>query len=308
MNTIHEVNEMNQGTTILTLNNGYHLFSRKVGEGPIKLLCVHGGPGGTHEGFENFAPYLNDMGVEVYMYDQLGSYHSDQPDFSKEENRHFLTLDYYLGELEEVRQKMGLENFYLLGHSWGGLLAQEYALKYGQHLKGLVLMSMIDNIEEYAPHVNKLREDLFSDLEVQYMRDVEEEENFDDPMYQHLVRKLYSLYVTRHPKLKHMVSLNAATVYNHFQGNNEFVMVGTLNGWDRRADLHKIETPTLLTFGEVDTMPLDSARRMQNTLPHSRLVITPDGGHCHNVDNPDAFFKSLSKFLQDVEDGTFQGA
>lgn len=87
---------------------------------------------------------------------------------------------------------MGLENFYLLGHSWGGLLAQEYALKYGQHLKGLVLMSMIDNIEEYAPHVNKLREDLFSDLEVQYMRDVEEEENFDDPMYQHLVRKLYS--------------------------------------------------------------------------------------------------------------------
>ena len=106
----------------------------------------------------------------------------------------------------------------------------------------------------------------------------------------------------------HMVSLNAATVYNHFQGNNEFVMVGTLNGWDRRADLHKIETPTLLTFGEFDTMPLDSARRMQNTLPHSRLVITPDGGHCHNVDNPDAFFKSLSKFLQDVEDGTFQGA
>ena len=91
-------------------------------------------------------------------------------------------------------------------------------MKYGQHLKGLVLMSMIDNIEEYAPHVNKLREDLFSDLEVQYMRDVEEEENFDDPMYQHLVRKLYSLYVTRHPKLKHMVSLNAATVYNHLPG------------------------------------------------------------------------------------------
>ena len=39
---------MNQGTTILTLNNGYHLFSRKVGEGPIKLLCVHGGPGGVY--------------------------------------------------------------------------------------------------------------------------------------------------------------------------------------------------------------------------------------------------------------------
>lgn len=299
---------MNQGTTLLTLDNGYHLFSRKEGEGPVKLLCVHGGPGGNHEEFENFAQNLTDKGVEVYTYDQLGSFYSDQPDFSKEENRHFLTLDYYLEELEEVRQKLGLDDFYLLGHSWGGLLAQEYALKYGQHLKGLVLMSMIDNIEEYTPHVNKLREDLFSELEVKYMRDVEAEENFDDPMYQQLLDKLYSLYVTRHPKVKHMISTMAAPVYNHFQGNNEFVMVGTLNGWDRRADLHKLEMPTLLTFGEFDTMPLDVARRMQDTLPNSRLVLTPDGGHCHNEDNPAAFFKTLYQFLAEVEDGTFKGA
>ena len=297
---------MNQGTTLLTLDNGYHLFTRKEGQGAIKLLCVHGGPGGNHEEFENFAENLAGQDVEVYTYDQLGSFYSDQPDFSQPENQHFLTLDYYLSELEEVRQTVGLEDFYLLGHSWGGLLAQEYALKYGQHLKGLVLMSMIDNIAEYTPYINHLREKTFSPLQIQYMKDVEAQENFDDPMYQQLLTKLYSLYVTRHPEYGHHGEKTMApAVYNHFQGNNEFVMVGSLNGWDRRKDLHKVTTPTLLTFGEFDTMPLDAARRMQDTLPHSRLVLTPDGGHCHNVDNPKAFFKTLTTFLHEVENDTF---
>lgn len=55
----------------------------------------------------------------------------------------------------------------------GGLLAQEYALKYGQHLKGLIIMSMIDNIAEYTPHVNKLREQTLIASQVSYMQDIE---------------------------------------------------------------------------------------------------------------------------------------
>lgn len=82
-------------------------------------------------------------------------------------------------------------------------------------------------------------------------------------------------------------------------------MVGTLNGWSVRDKLANVKVPTLLTFGEFDTMPLDVARRMQDTLPNSRLVLTPDGGHCHSEDNPEAFFKSLYKFVSEVEDGTF---
>lgn len=80
---------------------------------------------------------------------------------------------------------------------------------------------MIDNIEEYTTHINKLREEMFNSLEVQYMKDVEEAENFDDPMYQELLKKLYAKYVTRHPKVSHMVNTMATDVYNYFQGNNE---------------------------------------------------------------------------------------
>ncbi|EEI20322.1 Proline iminopeptidase [Lentilactobacillus hilgardii] len=169
-------------------------------------------------------------------------------------------------------------------------------------------MSMIDNIDEYTVHINQLREETFSPFEVDYMKTVERDERFNDPKYQELVAKLYKLYVNRHPERmpRHLVETMAAPVYNHFQGNNEFVMVGTLNGWDRRKDIHNITNPTLLTFGDHDTMPLATAKSMNNEIPSSRLVLTPDGGHCHSVDNPKAFFKTLGEFIENVEDGSFK--
>lgn len=294
-------------TRIVTLDNGYHLFTRKVNEGPVKLLCVHGGPGDNHEDFDNFKAGLAGKGVEVYSYDQLGSYWSDQPDFSKEENRKYLNIDYFVDELEEVRQKLGLEDFYLLGHSWGGLLAQEYAVKYGRHIKAVIIESMIDNLDEYTVNINREREEMFSPAQVEYMHECEGEENFDDAMYQELVAKLYSVYLIRHPEngSRHVVSTTNTQVYNYFQGNNEFMMVGKLTEWDFRDRLGQITLPTLLTVGEFDTMPLDAVRRMHNTLKNSRMVVTPDGGHCHHIDNPRAFFSSLYKFISDVEAGKF---
>lgn len=99
---------MKQGTTILTLDNGYHLWTNTQGEGDIHLLCLHGGPGGTHEYWENFGEELADLGVQVHMYDQLGSFYSDQPDYSDPEiAKKYLTTDYFLGEVEEVRKKLG---------------------------------------------------------------------------------------------------------------------------------------------------------------------------------------------------------
>lgn len=294
-------------TRIVTLDNGYHLFTRKVNEGPVKLLCVHGGPGDNHEDFDNFKAGLAGKGVEVYSYDQLGSYWSDQPDFSKEENRKYLNIDYFVDELEEVRQKLGLEDFYLLGHSWGGLLAQEYAVKYSQHLKAVIIESMIDNLDKYTVNINREREEMFSPAQVEYMRECEAEENFDDAMYQELVAKLYSVYLIRHPEngSRHVVSTTNTQVYNYFQGNNEFMMVGKLTEWDFRDRLGQITLPTLLTVGEFDTMPLDAVRRMHKTLKNSRMVVTPDGGHCHHIDNPQAFFSSLYRFISDVEAGKF---
>lgn len=299
---------MRQGTTIVTLDNGYHIWTNTQGHGDIKLLCLHGGPGGNHEYWENFGEKLADLGVQVTMYDQLGSWYSDQPDYSDPAIADkYLTYDYYLEELEEVRTKLGLDNFYLIGQSWGGALAMMYALKYGQHLKGLIVSSMVDNIDEYVTHINELREKTLTPEAVAYMKECEEKDDLDNARYQGYVDALNREYVDRkQPEaIRHLISTMATPVYNAFQGNNEFVITGKLKLWDIRDQLSRITMPTLLTFGEHETMPLTTAKRMARDIPHARLETTPGGGHHHMIDNAPVYFAHLKKFLSDVETGNF---
>ncbi|ANZ61386.1 proline-specific peptidase family protein [Secundilactobacillus paracollinoides] len=301
---------MKQGTTIITLDNGYHLWTNTQGEGDIHLLALHGGPGGNHEYWEDTAQQLKKQGlnVQVHMYDQLGSWYSDQPDYSdKAIADKYLTYDYFLDEVEEVRQKLGLDNFYLIGQSWGGALVQMYAAKYGQHLKGAIVSSMVDNIDEYVTHVNQVREDLLPADAIAYMKDCEAKGNYDDAKYQGYVDVLNDNYVDRKKPaaISHLISTMATPVYNAFQGDNEFVITGKLKEWEFEPHLKDIKVPTLLTFGEHETMPLATARRMQKEIPHARLETTPEGGHHHMIDNAPVYYSHLAKFITDVENNTF---
>jgi alpha/beta hydrolase fold len=106
----------------------YRVWTKRVGNAPtMRLLLLHGGPGATHECFEAFDSYLPAAGIEYYYYDQLGSFYSDQPD-----EPDLWELPRFVDEVEQVRQALGMDpdSFFLLGHSWGGILAIEYALRY----------------------------------------------------------------------------------------------------------------------------------------------------------------------------------
>ena len=301
---------MKQGTKIITLDNGYHLWTNTQGEGDIHLLALHGGPGGNHEYWEDAAEQLQKQGlnVQVTMYDQLGSLYSDQPDFSDPEiAKKYLTYEYFLDEVDEVREKLGLDNFYLIGQSWGGLLVQEYAVKYGQHLKGAIISSMVDEIDEYVDRVNELREKTLSPEAVAFMKECEAKNDYSNPKYQEYVQVMNEQYVDRKQpsKLYHLKDLGGTAVYNVFQGDNEFVITGKLKDWHFRDQLKNIKVPTLITFGEHETMPIETAKTMNSLIPNSQLVTTPDGGHHHMVDNPDVYYKHLADFIRNVENNTF---
>src|SRR5580692_6578438 len=123
--------------TIQTPKGAFRVWTKRVGNNPrIKVLLLHGGPGATHEYFEAFDSYFPKAGIEYYYYDQLGSAYSDQPDEPS-----LWELPRFVDEVEQVRTALKLErgNFFLLGQSWGGILALEYALKYQQNLKALVI-------------------------------------------------------------------------------------------------------------------------------------------------------------------------
>ena len=301
---------MKQGTKIITLDNGYHLWTNTQGEGDIHLLALHGGPGGNHEYWEDAAEQLKKQGlnVQVTMYDQLGSLYSDQPDFSDPEiAKKYLTYEYFLDEVDEVREKLGLDNFYLIGQSWGGLFVQEYAVKYGQHLKGAIISSMVDEIDEYVDRVNELREKTLSPEAVAFMKECEAKNDYSNPKYQEYVQVMNEQYVDRKQpsKLYHLKDLGGTAVYNVFQGDNEFVITGKLKDWHFRDQLKNIKVPTLITFGEHETMPIETAKTMNSLIPNSQLVTTPNGGHHHMVDNPDVYYKHLADFIRNVENNTF---
>lgn len=299
---------MKTGTKIITLDNGYHLWTNTQGEGDIHLLALHGGPGGNHEYWEDAAEQLKKQGlnVQVTMYDQLGSLYSDQPDYSDPEiAKKYLTYNYFLDEVDEVREKLGLDNFYLIGQSWGGLLVQEYAVKYGQHLKGAIISSMVDEIQEYVKHVNELREKALPKEAVDFMKDCEAKNDYSNPKYQEYVQVMNENFIDRKQpsKLYHLKDIGGSAVYNAFQGDNEFVITGKLKDWHFRDQLKNIKVPTLITFGEHESMPLATGKKMAELIPNAKFVTTPNGGHHHMVDNPDVYYKHLADFIKEVENG-----
>ena len=113
---------------IKTERGTFNVFTKRVGNNPkMRVLLLHGGPGGTHEAFTAFDGYFPNEEIEYIYYDQLDSYYSDKPNDSI-----LWTTERFVEEVEQVRLALNLtkDNFYLLGHSWGGILAMEYALKY----------------------------------------------------------------------------------------------------------------------------------------------------------------------------------
>ena len=101
---------------------GGNVWTKRVGRSPVKVLLLHGGPGFSHDYLECFEDFLTPAGVEFYYYDQLGCGNSDHPNDDR-----LWTVARYTEEVEAVRRGLGLENFILYGHSWGGMLAIEYA-------------------------------------------------------------------------------------------------------------------------------------------------------------------------------------
>ena len=221
------------------------------------MLLLHGGPGGTHEYFEAFDSYLPAAGVEYYYYDQLGSAYSDQPNAPE-----LWEVPRFVEEVEQVRKALGLDrsNFVLYGHSWGGILAIEYALKYQQNLKGLVISNMVPSIPAYNEYA---RRTLMPAMDQNALGEIERLEaagKYSDPRYMELLLpNFYAQHLLRmqpdqwpDPVNRSFKHMNSA-IYVPMQGPSELGASGKLANWDRTADLDKITAPTLVVGARYDT-------------------------------------------------------
>jgi proline iminopeptidase len=288
----------------------FRVWTKRVGNNPtMKVLTLHGGPGATHEYFEAFDSYFPAAGIEYYYYDQLGSHFSDQP-----ENPELVNLPRFVEEVEQVRIAIGLksDNFYLFGQSWGGILGIEYALKYQSNLKGLIISNMMASIPEY----NRFAEEvLMPEIDPDVLAEIkafEAAEDYHNPRYEELLMNHhYVNHVLRMPVEEWPDPLNRAfkninpDIYIPMQGPSELGASGKLLTWDRVADLHRIETPTLVIGAKYDTMDPAHLKRMAESMPKGRYHHCPDGSHLAIYDDQQIYFQGLTQFIRDVDSGAF---
>jgi proline iminopeptidase len=281
----------------------FRVWTKRIGNNPhARLLLLHGGPGATHEYFEAFDSYLPAAGVEYYYYDQLGSAYSDQPD-----EPDLWELDRFVDEVEQVRRALGLDrgNFFLLGHSWGGILAIEYALRYQQHLKGLIVSNMMANVPAYNRYAHDVLMPSMDQTALEEIKHLEERGETENPRYMELLMEHHYVYhVLRRPPEQWPDPVTRAfnhinpAIYVPLQGPSELGLSGKLERWDRTADLANIEVPTLVIGAEHDTMDPSHMEWMAGAVKQGTYLHCPNGSHMAMYDDQSTYMEGLIRFLR----------
>ncbi|MDN5287100.1 MAG: proline iminopeptidase [Mucilaginibacter sp.] len=299
------------GVQVISINTPkgkFNVWTKKIGNNPkIKLLLLNGGPGGTHEYFECMESFLPAEGIELIYYDQLGTGNSDNP-----KDTAMWSLPRYVEEVEQVRQalKLDKDNFYLLGHSWGGILALEYALKYQQNLKGLIISNMMASAPDYGKYANDVLAKQFDPKVLARIKAFEAKGDFQNPEYmQLLLPNYYAKNICRFPVEQWPEPFNRAfgkineSLYVTMQGPSEFGIAGKLATWDRKADLPKISVPTLTIGGKYDTMDPAHMQWMATQFQNGSYLYCANGSHLSMYDDQETYMNGLIKFINGVDTG-----
>ena len=288
----------------------FNIWTKSIGNNPkIKLLLLNGGPGATHEYFECFENFLLPENVELIYYDQLGCGLSDNP-----KDTTMWDLPRFVEEVEQVRKALNLnkDNFYLLGHSWGGILAMQYALKYQDNLKGLIISNMMSSCPAYGKYAQEVLAPQFDQKILDTIRQIEAKGDFANPKYMELLMpNFYAKHICRLPLDKWPEPMNRAfsktnqSLYVTMQGPSEFGIGGNLINWDVSKELPKIKTPTLTIGGAHDTMDPEHMKWMSTQVQHGRNITCPNGSHMSMYDDQKNYFPGLIQFIKDVDGGKF---
>jgi proline iminopeptidase len=286
----------------------FKVWTKRFGNNPeIKILLLHGGPAMTHEYMECFESFFPKEGFEFYEYDQLGSYYSDQPKDSS-----LWTTERFVEEVEQVRKAIGADktNFYVLGNSWGGILAMEYALKYQDNMKALIVANMMASAPEYGKYADEVLAKQMKPEILAEIKTIEAKGDFNNPRYMELlIPNFYREHLCRleewpdgfNRAMKHVNS----EIYVMMQGPSEFGVSGRLIKWDIKNRLKEIKVPTLMIGARHDTMDPKAMEEQSKLVQKGRYLYCPDGSHLAMWDDQKVFMTGVINFIKDVYSSKF---
>ena len=287
---------------IQSMGKTFNIWTKRIGNNPkVKILLLNGGPGGTHEYFQCFENFLPQEGIEFIYYDQLGCGNSDNPDDTA-----YWDLNRFVEEVEQVRTALNIDknNFYLLGHSWGGILAMQYALKYQSNLKGLVISNMMSSCPDYDKYAENVLSKQFDPVVLDSVMAMEKRGDFNNTNYMGLlVPNFYEKHILRLPAAEWPDPVNRAfakmnkSLYVTMQGPSEFGISGRLENWDVSKQLSAILVPTLVIGAQHDTMDPEHMKWMSTQFKNGTYLYCEKGSHMAMYDDQETYFKGLINYI-----------
>jgi L-proline amide hydrolase len=278
----------------------YRVDGDLAGERP-PLVALHGGPGATHE----YLLPLIDLahgGRAVVLYDQLGNGNSTHlPERMGDGD--FWTPALFVRELANLVEHLGLERYHVLGQSWGGFLAQEYALTQPAGLRSLILANTAASFPDFLAECNRLRLELPADVQETLQRH-EAEGTTDDSEYMESAMVFYMRHVCRlgggwpDEVQQAFASIEAdPTVYHTMNGPSEFHVIGSIKDWQVKDRLNEIRVPTLVASGRYDEATPALQETLMAGIAGAEQVIFEGSSHMPFWEERERFMAVVGDFL-----------
>jgi len=263
----------------------------------IPLLTIHGGPGVPHNYLQTLEMLENER--PVVFYDQLGCGKSDRPS-----DKSLWRIERFVEEIELLRSELGYSEIHLLGHSWGTILACEYALKYPETVKSMVLSGPAMSISRFESDARRLMETL-SVRSREAINRAEKSGDFTQEDYQEAVSEFYGKFVCRMKPwpecMNEAVAGMGEDVYNYMYGPSEFTVTGVLKGYDCSSRLGEINSPVLLTCGKYDEATPEATAFYTEKFPNAVIRVFEESSHEHHLEKPLEYIQEVRQFLTRAE-------
>lgn len=279
---------------MIAVPGGNVWFTRVGGGAGLPLLVVHGGPGLPHTYLRSLERLADER--EVVYWDQLGCGKSDRPS-----DRELWTMQRSVAEMRSVVQGLGLNRFHIFGNSWGGMLAQQYALDVPSGAASLTISNSIASIPQFAEMVARLK----SGLDPATQSAIERHEAAGTTYtaeYQAAIRTWNETYLCRlrpwPPELLAAFAEMGTDIFETMFGPSDFRIVGTIRDWDVFDRLAEIRLPTLILAGRFDECVPEHMWDMHQRIAGSRFELFESTAHMPFIEEPGKFDRVMRAFLR----------